>query len=67
MPAQVRGFGDSPMDWYKALPPVTKTHVTVCVATTLAFMLQLVSPRDILMHWGYIKKLQVRLLFNTLK
>jgi Der1-like family len=59
MPANVRGFGDSPMDWYKSLPPVTKVHVTVCVATTLAYMLQLIHPGDLMLHWHFVKKLQV--------
>lgn len=65
MPANVRGFGDSPLDWYKSLPPVTKAHVTICLATTLAFMLQLIHPRDLMLHWHFIKKLQLwRLLTN---
>ncbi len=67
MPAQVRGYGNSPMDWYKSLPPVTKGHVTICVATTLAFMLQLIHPRDLLMHWAYIKKLQVHVFQDALR
>lgn len=60
MPANVRGFGDSPIDWYKALPPITKTHVTICVATTLAYLLHLIAPMDLMLHWHFIKKLQVR-------
>jgi Der1-like family len=59
MPANVRGFGDSPMDWYRSLPPITKMHVTVCVATTLAYMLQLIHPQDLMLHWHFVKKLQV--------
>lgn len=60
MPANVGGFGDSPMDWYKALPPVTKAHITICILTTTAFMLQLVHPGTLLLDWRYIKQLQVQ-------
>jgi len=65
MPANVGGFGDSPMDWYKALPPVTKAHVTICVLTTAAYMLQLVHPGTLAMSWMYIKQLQLWRLFTN--
>lgn len=57
MPANT--FGDSPMDWYRALPPVTRTHVTICVLTTLAFAVQLLNPYTLMLEWTFIRKLQV--------
>ena len=58
-PAQVRTFGDSPADWYKSLPPVTRAHETICVATTLAFALGLVNPYSLMVTWDHLKHFQV--------
>lgn len=57
--------GDSPMDWYHALPPVTKTHVTVCVLTTLAFTVQVLNPYTLMLEGDFIRKLQLWRLFTN--
>ena len=55
-----QGFGGSPQAWYASLPPITKLYGTACVATTVATMLGLVSPMQLILHWpAVIGRLQV--------
>jgi Derlin-2/3 len=55
-----QGFGGTPQAWYASLPPITKLYGTACVATTVATMLGLVSPMQLIMHWpAVIGRLQV--------
>lgn len=57
--------GDSPMDWYHALPAVTKIHVTICLLTVAATFLHLIHPYSLVLTWDHIRMLQLWRLFTN--
>ncbi|XP_042031418.1 derlin-1-like isoform X1 [Salvia splendens] len=50
----------TPMEYYRSIPPVTKTYAVVCLLTTAAYHLDLYDPRSIALFYSDIfKKFQV--------
>ncbi len=41
-------------DWYKNMPPVTKTYMTGCVVTTLAVYLDVIHPLDLYVNFHLV-------------
>ena len=41
-------------DWYKSVPLVTRTYMTLCCLTTLAVQLEFVSPLQLYLNFNAI-------------
>ena len=65
-PAGRVGGGDGPEAWYRGLPPITRSYLTACSATTVLIQLELISPMLIYLDFGGVfSKLELwRLLTN---
>lgn len=60
---------NGPADFYWSIPPVTRTHVTAIVLSTLVTRLGIITPVALYLHWPSVFKLEVssRELKDTLK
>ncbi|KAK9794318.1 hypothetical protein WJX73_006706 [Symbiochloris irregularis] len=54
-----------PADFYWSIPPVTRTHVTAVVLSTLLTRFGLLSPSTLYLHWPSVFKLEVWRLVTT--
>ncbi len=41
-------------DWYKNMPPITRTYMTLCLLTTMAVQLEFVSPLALYLNFHAI-------------
>lgn len=58
--ANVRqGFDTGPLEAYYAIPPVTRSFFTACLAVSLLTKLKILSPYLLYLNWSLIFKLQV--------
>jgi hypothetical protein len=53
-------------EWYKSVPLVTRTYVTLCFLTTMAVQLEFVSPLQLYLNFNAIRyHYQVRECFDA--
>ena len=43
-------------EWYMRIPPITRVYMTLCVLTTLAVQLDIISPLDIFLEFNAVFK-----------
>ena len=61
MPADVRSAGTGVNDWYNSLPPIARTHATVCFLITAAVSFGFLDPYKLILQWPFVLyKFEVR-------
>lgn len=53
-------------DWYKKMPIVTRTYMTICFLTTLVVYLEIVSPLSLYLNFAAVFR-EYEVFFNIVK